>query len=131
MFVTVEEVSDLTGFAVDDKTIRKAQAIVEVMAGKTEAMINPTTQADDFAWLKYAVAWQSAYMETDPDKLYEQANVNSVSQNNNKVDFGGRVYAVSPLTVEAVKRLSWNKSKGIKTRGFNFKRSRVPYWWEW
>ena len=131
MFVTVEEVQELTGFSVNDATIRKSQAIVEVMAGKTESMVNPTTQAADLSWLKYATAWQAAYMESDPDKLYEQANVQSISQNNNKVDFGGRVYAVSPLVVEAIKRLSWNKSKGVKTRPWSFKRSRVPYWWEW
>ena len=131
MFVTTGEVLELTGFSVSDATIRQAQAIVEVAAGKTESMINPVTQANDLEWIKYGVAWQCAYMETDSEKVYEQANVASVSQNNFKIDFGGKVYAMSPLTVEAMKRLSWNKSKTLKTRGFNFKRSRVPYWWEW
>lgn len=131
MFVTTEEVLDLTGFSVSDSTIRQAQAIVEVMAGKTESMIDPIKGADDLAWMKYGVAWQCAYMETDSEKLYEQANVASVSQNNFKIDFGGKVYAVAPLTVEAMKRLSWNKSKAVKVRPFSFKRSRVPYWWEW
>lgn len=131
MFVTTNEVLELTGFSVSEDTIRKAQAIVEVMAGKTESMINPTTQGNDLEWMKYGVAWQCAYMETDADKIYEQANVEKTSGNNFSITYGDRVYAVSPLTVEAVKRMSWNKSKGVKTRGFNFKRSRVPYWWEW
>jgi len=63
--------------------------------------------------------------------VFEQANVSKVTQDRSTVEFGDRVFALSPLVVEAVKRLSWNKSRGIQLRGWNFRKNALPDWWYW
>jgi hypothetical protein len=65
--------------------------------------------------MKYAVCWQVAYMSQDANSVFEQANVQSMSQNDTMINFGDKTYAVSPLAVKAVSRLSWNKSRSIAT----------------
>ena len=114
MITTVDNVYDITGYTVDEADIRKAQAIVEVFAGRTEALI---TNVVDLEWMRYAVAWQTAYMSQDTNSVYEQANVQSMTQNDTMINFGDKTYAVSPLVIKAVSRLSWNKSKTVNTAG--------------
>lgn len=126
MFATTNEVADLTGCLVDDLAVRRAQAIVEVASGKPESMVS---RDDDKHWLMYATAWQAAYM-ADSD-VFQQANVERVTQDESSVVIGDRLYALSPLVVEALKRLSWHNSKSIKTKPWDFKRTRLPSWWTW
>jgi hypothetical protein len=112
MLATANDVLELTGYTADDKDIKKAQAIVEAFAGRTEGLI---TNVSDIAWMKYAVAWQVAYMASDTEIVFEQANVQSLRQNDTTIVFGDKVYAVSPLAIKAVGRLSWNRSRSIST----------------
>lgn len=124
MIASVDEIYDITGYSADENDIRRAQAIVEVFAGKTEILIK---DANDIAWMKYAVAWQTAYMSQDEAGIYEQANVQSMRQNDTTINFGDRVYAVAPLVVKAVSRLSWNKSKTVNTAGSYGKCRPIPW----
>lgn len=126
MYVTPSEVSALTGYSVDDSAIRRAQAIVEVMSGRPESLV---TREDDKQWLMYACAWQAAYMEHGD--VYQQANVDRVTQDDSSVTIGDKVYAVSRLTVEAIKNLSWRGSRSVKTKPYDFKRNEMPWWWTW
>ena len=124
MYTTVERVFELTSYTVDASALLQAQAIVELASGRPESAVS---KESDKGWLEYAVCWQAAYM-SDSD-VYAQANVDKVIQDRSEVEFGDRVFALSPLVVESVKRLSWNKSRGIGTKGYNFKRNRMPSWW--
>lgn len=112
MIADANDVLELTGYSADDEDIHKAQAIVEVFAGKTESLI---ANVQDLEWMKYAVCWQVAYMSQDSSSVYEQANVQRYHQNDTIIDFGDKSYSVSPLVVKAVSRLSWNKSRSIPT----------------
>lgn len=112
MLATADDVLEVTGYSADDTDIRKAQAIVEVFAGRTEGLI---TNVTDLEWMRYATCWQVAYMSQDGNTVYEQANVESLSQNDTVINFGDKTYAVSPLVVKAVSRLSWNRSRSITT----------------
>lgn len=112
MIATADDVSDITGYTAAETDIRKAQGIVEVHAGKPEALI---TNVEDLAWMKYAVAWQTAYMATDPNSVFEQANVQSLRQNDTTIDFGDKDYAIAPLAQKAIRRLSWNRSRSVPT----------------
>lgn len=116
MIATVDDVLDVTGYTVDESEVRKAQAVVEVFAGRTENLI---TKVQDVEWMRYAVCWQVAYMSQDPQSIYEQANVHRVHQNDTIIDFGDRAYSVSPLVQKAVSRLSWNRSRSVTT-GTNY-----------
>lgn len=112
MITTVQEVFELTGYSANAEDVKRAQAIVEVFAGRPEAMIS---RDDDLAWMRYAVAWQVAYMETDPKAIYEQSNVQSVSSNDTVINFGDKAYQMAPLAQKAVSRLSWQRSRSIAT----------------
>ncbi len=126
MYVSTEEVADMTGAIVDDMAVRRAQAIVEVASGKPESLVS---KDEDKHWLKYACAWQCAYMANSD--VFAQANVESVRQDNSQVVIGDRIFALSPLVTEALKRLSWFQSKSIKTKPWNMKRRELPRWWTW
>ena len=114
MFATADDVLDLTGFTAERKDIKLAQAIIEMYCGRVEAQVK---QESDLTWLKYATAWQVAYMTNDQASIYEQANVQSVSQNRVYINVGGNDYFVAPMAAKAVSRLSWMKSRSIKTVG--------------
>lgn len=124
MIATANDVLDITGYSADDTDIRRAQAIVEVYAGKTEELI---TNVSDLAWMRYAVAWQVAYMSSDENSVYEQANVQTLTQNDTMIAFGDKDYAISPLAQKAVSRLSWNRSRSIPTAPANG-RVRIEPW---
>jgi len=126
LYCTIGKVEEVTGFIVDEATILRAQAIVEVASGRPESAVS---KQSDRGWLEYAVCWQAAYMSNSD--VFEQANVSKVTQDRSTVEFGDRVFALSPLVVEAVKRLSWNKSRGIQLRGWNFRKNTLPDWWYW
>lgn len=112
MLATADDVLEVTGYSADESDVKKAQAIVEVFAGRTENLITSVT---DLEWMRYAVCWQVAYMSADTTSVYEQANVQSLSQNDTMINFGDKTYAVSPLVVKAVSRLSWNGSRSVPT----------------
>ena len=112
MFATADDVLEVTGYSVDDTDIRKAQAVIEVFAGKVESLI---TNVEDLAWMRYAVAWQTAYMASDENSIFEQANIQSLAQNDTKIDFGNKDYVIAPLAQKAVRRLSWNRSRSVPT----------------
>ena len=112
MFATADDVLDLTGFTADRKDIKLAQAIVEAYAGRVEADVD---NASDKVWLKYATAWQTAYMANDKASIFEQANVQSINQNKVFIQIGDNDYYISPLATKAVSRLSWVRSRSIST----------------
>lgn len=121
MFVTVVEVLQLTGVLVTDQHIYQAQAVVETAAGRTEELI-PLTATTDLMWLKKATAYQCAYMADDPVSLFEQANVESTTQDGGfKVVIGDKWVWLSPLAEKAIGNLSWKKSRGIKTKPFDYR----------
>lgn len=112
MIATVEDVFNVTGYTVDEESIKHAQAIVEVFAGRPEALI---TGLADREWMRYAVAWQTAYMNFDSKSVFEQANVERYHANDTIMDLGGKAYQIAPLAEKAVSRLSWNRSRSIAT----------------
>ncbi|MEV4448517.1 hypothetical protein [Streptomyces mirabilis] len=138
MFATITDVADIAGVSVDDATIKKAQAIVETASGKPEELVTNTT---DLVWLKKAVAYQCAYMEDDPTSVYEQPNMESVTQGESKMVFGNKDVWLSPLAQRAIANLSWRKSRTVKTNPFDYRtelkrqncesRRMRGTWWSW
>ncbi|MET7769902.1 hypothetical protein [Nocardia sp. NPDC005366] len=128
MYVTASEVLELTKCMVDDGAVLRAQAIVELMSGRPESAV---VKIVDKQWLKYATAWQAAYMEHGD--VFQQANVDKAAQDDSTIEIGDRIYAVSPLVVEALKSLSWRRTRSVKTKGWNFDRERgsMPWWYLW
>lgn len=124
MYATVDDVFEATGHSTDAAKISMAQAICEIVSGRTEVMV---TKPDDVEWMKYATAMQVVYIAQNTESVYEQANVESLRQGDNTVVFGDKVYAVAPLAVEAMKNLSWRRSRSVKT-GRQFGPVVLPSW---
>ncbi|MFC9001104.1 hypothetical protein ACFT7U_36135 [Streptomyces rochei] len=108
----------IAGVSVDNATLLRAQGIIETAAGRPEEMITGTT---DLLWLKKATAYQCAYMEDDPMSVFEQPNLESATQGDNKMVFGDHDVWLSPLAERALGNLSWKKSRSIKTKPFDYR----------
>ena len=124
MFATIADVLEIAGVTVDDPTIIKAQAIIEVVAGRPEEVI-PESATTDLVWLKKAVAWQCAYMDEDPTSVYEQQNLESVTQDGGfKMVFGDKLVYLSPLAEKAIGNLSWRRSRLVQLQPFDYRTER-------
>lgn len=114
MFTTINEVKELTGYDVSQETIIKAQAIVESYVGRNETEV---IKSSDRALMGKACAYQSAYMEGDESKIFEQAAVTQIAQFGQSISMrnDGAAPWVAPLAVIACQRLSWKRMRSVKT----------------
>lgn len=115
MFVTTEEVALLTNKNVKESGIYRAQSIIEIFVGKLESEVS---NENDLELLKRATAYQVAYMIDNEDIVFEQIAASTISQNESSTTFkaGDNVSPwIAPLAVMACKKLSFNRSRAIKT----------------
>ncbi len=126
MFATVEDVEKLTGYVVTNNTIFRAQALMETYAGKIEEEVQ---NVNDRALMARAVAYQSAYMHANYDRVFEQIALTSVSQADGGLTIDRERWApyMAPLAIMSMRMLSWRTSRSIKT-GSILGRSRIPRW---
>lgn len=135
MFTTVEATKRITGYDVTLEVIYKAQAIVETYCGRVE---NDITLPRDKALLGRAVSYQAAYMKDNADTIFEQVSASTVRGADSTITYkGGDDVApfVAPLAVLACKKLSWFKSRSVRTgassvpsQGY-FNRANPRNWW--
>lgn len=136
MFTTVEMTKRLTGYDVTLDTIYKAQAIVETFCGRVE---NDIVNMRDKALLARATAYQAAYMRDNADMIFEQASLAQAGQSDSLVTYkGGDDHSpwVAPLAALSCKKLSWFKSRSVRTGPSNlshsggyYSRSSEKNWW--
>lgn len=118
MLATIDEVNEIAGVSVDVATLKKAQAIIETASGRPEELVTNTT---DLIWLKKAVAYQCAYMEEDPTSVYEQPNMESVTQGESKLVFGDKDVWLAPLAQKAIANVSWRRSRMVRMNPFDYR----------
>jgi len=138
MFATIDEVNEIAGVSVDNATLLKAQAIIETASGRPAELVTDTT---DLLWLKKATAYQCAYMEEDPTTVFEQMNLESVTQGQNKMVFGNKPVWLAPMAQAAIGNLSWRRSRMIETEPFPYRKElwrqdmqtawMRDRWWNW
>lgn len=137
MLTTVDVTKRVTGYDVSPELLYKAQAIVEVYCGRVESDI---TNRRDRSLLSRAVAYQAAYMRDNSDRIFEQASLAQAGQSDSIVTYkAGDDSApwVAPLAVISCKKLSWFKSRSVKTgrnpvnkpSGKYFDRDSDMNWW--
>jgi hypothetical protein len=115
MFATVDAVKRITDYDVDEDLIARAQYIIESYIGRTEVQV---LDPFDMANLELATAFQAAYMLNDGIKIYEQMSVAQVSQFGAGITFKADDTVspwLAPLAIMACKRLSWNRSRSVRT----------------
>lgn len=127
MFVTSEQVKKYTGYDVDLSDINIAQAMIEAYIGRGESRVS---DADDLEVLGLATAYQTVYIKSDPNRVFEQAATKSISQDTSSINFNMDMDSpfIAPLAMLSMRNLSWRKSRSVqigpitaKTVTFNWK----------
>lgn len=110
-WATIAGVAELTGATVTDADLAKAGGIIDLFAGRTYAAV-ARTGSRDAGWLRAAVAYQAAWMPTQPD-LFGRMDYTAVPDGA-PVTVTGMVLA--PMAKWALKRVSWLKSRSLHVR---------------
>lgn len=126
MFVTPEQVKKYTGYDVTLSDISIAQAMVEAHIGRGESKIS---DAEDIEMVGYAVAYQTVYIKSDPNRVFEQAATSTISQDSSSITFKQTEDApfMAPLAMIALRNLSWKKSRSISIGSMTKKRTTLNW----
>lgn len=127
MFVNVKEVKDITNVDVTNEDIRVAQHIIEAFVGRNESEV---TSPDDNALMAKAVAFQAVYMLDNYDRVYQQVAVKQLAQVDGQLTVDSDMAApfIAPLAVLTLRKLSWRRSRSVRTGSIFGGRLSVPRW---
>jgi len=120
-WASVGDVKELTNAQVEEASIIQAQAQVEITLGLMVADIytsaasrNPEAtvyvSTRDMHWLKLGVAYQAAWLESQPD-IYVRQGMTGASQDGVSIQYTASGTHLSPLAKKALDRLSWMGSR--------------------
>jgi hypothetical protein len=127
MFVTIERVKELTDYDVTSAEIGRAQGLIEAYVGRLEVEV---VDASDQVLLERATAYQTAYMQSDPIKVFEQIPVHQIGQFGATVTFKqGDLTSpyISGMARLACEKLSWRRMRSVKV-GSMYGPAPVPDW---
>lgn len=111
----VADVAILTGETVDEPTLVRAQAIIDLFSGTTFESRSHIA-ARNLRHLNYAVAYQAAWIKYHPD-LFTHIDLASISQSGaSATPAHDNARLLSPFTVRALRRLTW-ANKPLRVRG--------------
>lgn len=113
-WATAANVFTLTKTTVDDATVTMAQANIDLVAGRLPADADRIGKRDQY-WLKLAVAYQAAWIPSQPD-LFERLDVTSTSSGSGGHALAPTALRLAPLALDALKRVSWLRSRSLRVR---------------
>lgn len=134
-WASVSRVQSITGSTVTEDVLAGAQGVIELYSGRTYAgsSVNGSIRAKDLGWLEKAVAYQAAWMPTQPG-YYGKHSVKEVSQDGAQIVYAGSTQAnnsalimLAPLAMRALKNVSWMRSRSIKVKAPSFKGDHPSY----
>lgn len=105
-WATTGDVNTLVGTPVADDELARAQALIELAIGRTEALATAELSTRDLEWLRRAVAYQAVWMKGQAD-LFTRLDVQSLSQDGLSATFSDGSLVYGPLTQRAIRKLSW------------------------
>lgn len=111
----VVTITGVTGVAVTDALVIQANAVIEMHAGRTYATAKATTGTRDAEWMKRAVAYQAAWMLSQPD-MFTRLEMEAISATGRPVPIRESALTLAPLARRALKRVSWLKSRSVHVR---------------
>jgi hypothetical protein len=119
-WVSVEQTRTLTGTtATDDDlaaALTTAQAVVELHVGRT-LDDSPNIAERDLRTLAQAVAWQAVWLLDQPGYT-ARSLVEQVTQEAQSTTFAAeQAVTLAPLTIVALRKLSWRKPRTISAGG--------------
>jgi predicted ThiF/HesA family dinucleotide-utilizing enzyme len=113
-WATPADVSELTGATADDTQIAQAQGIIETFSGRVGAAANFEVSAGSAEWLRRAVAYQTVWMQAQPD-LFERSDLSDLSQDGVTVRFRADGSMIAPLARKALRKVKWRGSRSVST----------------
>lgn len=129
MFVSFEEVTAMTGQDIDIDNIAAAQSLIETYVGRVEADIeNPR----DLALLAKATAYQAVFMENQSKMVFEQVSMKSITVGGTSYNFPDNATDtlwLAPIAKVACSKLSWLRSRTVKTGKATVPGPRLLDWW--
>lgn len=112
-WATVDDVATLTGRTIDQAGVAQATAVIELTNGGRQAMLDPDWVSPRVLdWLRRAVAYQAAWMASQPD-YFERMDLKSLSQDGVAAVFKGDSILLAPLAKRCLNRLPWRGTRTI------------------
>lgn len=123
LFVTVDDVRDITGVTVNNEQVLMAQHVIELAINRRSLSSGDMTKRD-LHYLKLAVAYEAAYIDGHPE-IFVQMDFQQLSQGDIFVGLnkGGQPY-LAPLAKLAIQKLTWTRTRSIQVNS-HFQRSSV------
>lgn len=134
-WATTGDVRSITGETITEDDLADAQNVIELYASRTYtgSSVNSSIRQKDLDWLKKAVAYQAAWMPTQPGYLGKHS-VKEVSQDGAQIVYAGSTQAnnsalimLAPLAMRALKNVSWLRSRTIKVKSPTFQGDHPSY----
>lgn len=114
-WTTATEASDWTGATVTDEQLAIAHPIIEIYSNVT-LDVAPTLKPRDLRLLRYAEAYQAAWMPAQVD-YNTRVDVDQVSQDGiqySKPKDNPDAFELAPLAKKCLSRLSWRKGRTVQ-----------------
>jgi hypothetical protein len=113
-WATVADVATYTSITVDDASLARAQATIDVACGRTYDAVTRTGSRDIY-WLKLAVCYQAAWMQSQPD-MFSRLDFEQVGGARTPVNINPTAMTIGPLARRALNRVSWFKTRSLHVR---------------
>jgi hypothetical protein len=124
VWATAAEVTDITGETPAADVLLRAAADIELAVGRTQDAT--WIPARDLRWLKRAVAYQAAWLPSQPDHLTRSETTGAVIQDGAHVEVTKAGQRYAPLAISAMKRLTWRGNRSVHTES-TLATKRGPY----
>lgn len=109
-----DDVLAITGETVTDAQVMRAQAIIDLFTARTYDAL-PRIGSRDLYWLKQAVAFQAAWMLSQPD-LYSRLDFATIAAGSRPVQLKENTLLIAPFAGKALRRVSWLRSRSLHVR---------------
>lgn len=110
-WASVDDVATYTGLTATADQLTRAQAIIDMFAGRTYDA-QPRTGTRDQYWLKLAVAYQAAWLTAQPD-LYQRIDLAAITMSNRAVALKDDSLRIAPLAAKALSKVSWLRGRSL------------------
>lgn len=117
-WATIEQTEDITGITVTQPELDRAQAIIDIVTGRSEDVgtyLTDDNKTRDLYYLKLAAAYQAAWMKGQPD-LFTRKDVTQLNQDGLSVTLGPSGNTLAPLARRSVRRLSWMGTRSVSVQ---------------
>ena len=118
-WATVDDVLDVTGLTVSEDTVRLANYAIEAhtgrLAGATAGDPGPKLRTRDVEWLRRAVAYQAAWLTSQPDYL-GRMDVTQVGSQAATTQLTDTAMTLGPMAAQCLRRCSWERTGTLSVR---------------